>query len=64
MGVDVTTRPSLLAGIDFDVMHSEVLGFTELINQMGAMSQPEIAGTVEVERVSRANGAPTCPFGA
>jgi hypothetical protein len=53
-----------LEGIDFDVMHSEVLGFTELINQMGAMSQPEVAGKVEVERVQRANGTPTCPSGA
>ena len=53
-----------LEGIDFDVMHSEVLGFTELLNRMGTMSQPEIAGKVEVERAQRAGGAAQCPSGA
>jgi hypothetical protein len=53
-----------LEGIDFEVMHSEVLGFTELINRMGAMSQPEVAGKVEVERAQRANGAEACPSDA
>ncbi|MEA2386614.1 MAG: hypothetical protein QOJ22_788, partial [Thermoleophilaceae bacterium] len=53
-----------LEGIDFDVMHSEVLGWTELINRMGAMSQPEVAGKVEVERQQRAAGAEECPSGA
>jgi hypothetical protein len=54
-----------LEGIDFGVMHSEVLGFTELLNRMGAMSQPEIAGKVEVERQQRASGTtPSCPSGA
>src|SRR3954453_325140 len=49
-----------LEGIDFDVMHSEVLGFTELINRMQPMSQEEIAGTVTTDRARRANGAQTC----
>jgi hypothetical protein len=54
-----------LAGIDFDVMHSEMLGWTELINRMGPMSQPEIAGKVELERRQRATGTtPSCPSGA
>jgi hypothetical protein len=54
-----------LEGIDFGVMHSEVLGFTELLNRMGAMSQPEIAGKVEAERAQRASGTtPSCPSGA
>jgi len=53
-----------LEGIDFDVMHSEVLGWTELVNRMGAMSQPEVAGKVEVERQQRAAGAEECPSGA
>jgi hypothetical protein len=54
-----------LEGIDFDVMHSEVLGWTELINRMGAMSQPEVAGKVEAERAQRASGTtPSCPSGA
>jgi hypothetical protein len=53
-----------LEGIDFDVMHSEVLGFTELLNRMGTMSQPEVAGKVEVERAQRAGGAAGCPSGA
>src|SRR4051794_28501303 len=49
-----------LEGIDFDVMHSEVLGFTELLNRMQTMSQAEIAGEVPAERALRANGAATC----
>jgi hypothetical protein len=54
-----------LEGIDFGVMHSEVLGYTELLNRMGAMSQPEIAGKVEVERQQRASGTTaSCPSGA
>jgi hypothetical protein len=54
-----------LEGIDFGVMHDEVLGWTELLNRMGAMSQPEVAGKVEVERQQRASGtAPSCPSGA
>jgi hypothetical protein len=46
------------------VMHDEMLGWTELINRMGTMSQPEIAGKVELERAQRAGGAPGCPSGA
>src|SRR4051812_4897104 len=54
-----------LEGIDFGVMHDEMLGWTELINRMGTMSQPEIAGKVELERQQRASGAtPSCPSGA
>jgi hypothetical protein len=54
-----------LEGIDFDVMHSEVVGFTELLNRMGTMSQPEIAGKVEIERQQRASGTTaSCPSGA
>jgi hypothetical protein len=49
-----------LDGIDFGVMHSELLGFTELINRMQPMSQAEIAGEVTAERAARANGAATC----
>ncbi len=46
-------------------MHSEMLGWTELVNRMGTMSQPEIAGKVEVERQQRAAGTtPSCPSGA
>jgi hypothetical protein len=54
-----------LEGIDFEVMHSEMLGWTELINRMGTMSQPEVAGKVELERQQRASGTtPSCPSGA
>lgn len=54
-----------LEGIDFGVMHDELLGYTELINRMGTMSQPEVAGKVELERQQRASGtAPPCPSGA
>jgi hypothetical protein len=53
-----------LRGIDFDVMHSEVLGFTELLNRMGAMSQAEVSGSVDAERAQRAAGAAPCPSGA
>jgi hypothetical protein len=50
-----------LEGIDFEVMRSEVLGFTELINRMGTMSQQDVAGEVTVERQRRAAGAAGCP---
>jgi len=50
-----------LEGIDFDVMHSEVLAYTELINRMQTMSQAEVAGTVPEDRARRAQGAATCP---
>jgi hypothetical protein len=53
-----------LEGIDFGVMHSEVVGFTELLNRMGAMSQPDVSGSVDAERAQRAAGAPGCPSGA
>src|SRR3954452_3588723 len=49
-----------LEGIDFGVMHSEVLAFTELIDRMQPMSQAEIAGEIPFERAQRANGAQTC----
>jgi len=50
-----------LEGIDFDVMHAEVLGFTELVNRLGTMAQDVIAGDVPSQRAARAAGAPTCP---
>src|SRR3954466_10670136 len=54
-----------LEGIDFGVMHGELLGFTELLNRMGTMSQPEVSGEVDVERAQRASGStPSCPSGA
>jgi hypothetical protein len=50
-----------LEGIDFDVMRSEVLGFTELVNRLGTMEQQAIAGDFTAERARRAAGAPSCP---
>jgi hypothetical protein len=50
-----------LEGIDFAVMRDEMIGYTELLNRIGAMSQADIAGSVEVDRRRRAAGAPTCP---
>lgn len=50
-----------LEAIDFDVMHSELLGYTELINRLGLMRQTEVAGSVQAERIQRAAGAPRCP---
>jgi hypothetical protein len=50
-----------LDGIDFDVMHAELLGFTELVNRLGTMEQSAIAGDVPAERALRAAGAPGCP---
>src|SRR4051795_2337017 len=38
-----------LEAIDFDVMHSELLGFTELVNRMQPMTQAEVDGTVPLE---------------
>lgn len=50
-----------LAGIDFGVMHSELLGYTELVNRLGTMNQAAVAGSVTVERLQRSQGASACP---
>jgi hypothetical protein len=49
-----------LEGIDFNVMHSELLAWTELVTRMQTMPQAAIAGEVTAERAARANGAATC----
>ena len=49
-----------LEAIDFDVMHSELLAYTELIDRMQTMSQAEIAGSVPLERQQRAAGGAPC----
>jgi hypothetical protein len=49
-----------LEGIDFDVMHDEVMAFTELLLDMGRMSQASIAGEVGADRVARRHGAASC----
>jgi hypothetical protein len=51
-----------LEGIDINVVHSEMLGFTELLNHLGTMSQAEVAGQIPVEREQRAKGGTTCPL--
>jgi hypothetical protein len=54
--------PFGLGGIDFGVMRSEMLGYTELLNRMGTMAQQDVAGQVTVERQRRAAGLGTpCP---
>ena len=50
-----------LAGIDFNVMRSELLGYTELVNRLGALPQAEVDGTVPLERRQRAAGGAPCP---
>jgi hypothetical protein len=50
-----------LEGIDFDVMHQELLGYTELLNRLGTMSQTEVAGEIPLEREQRAAGGAPCP---
>jgi len=50
-----------LDGFDANVMHSELLGFTELVNNLGTMSQADVSGEVDAERQQRAGGAPGCP---
>jgi hypothetical protein len=51
-----------LEGIDFNVMHSELLGYTELVNRLGTMSQAEVAGEIPLERQERAAGGAPCPL--
>jgi hypothetical protein len=54
--------PFGLGGIDFGVMRSEMLGYTELLNRLGTMDQQDVAGEVTVERQRRAAGLTTsCP---
>ena len=50
-----------LDAVDFDVMHSELLGYTELVNRLMVMSQSDVSGSVDAERMQRAMGAPGCP---
>ena len=50
-----------LEGIDFNVMHSELLAWTEMVNRLGTMSQSDVSGEVDAERAQRAGGAPPCP---
>jgi hypothetical protein len=50
-----------LEGIDFNVMHAELLGFTELVNRLGTMSQTSVAGEIPLEREERADGGAPCP---
>ena len=50
-----------LESIDFDVMHAELLGFTELVSRLGTMSQAEVAGEIPLEREQRAAGGAPCP---
>ena len=51
-----------LEGIDFELMHDELLAYTELLNRLGAMSQTEVAGEIPLERQERAAGAAPCPL--
>jgi hypothetical protein len=50
-----------LKTIDFDVMHSELLGYTALVLRLGKLRQTDIAGEVTSERRQRQAGAPACP---
>jgi hypothetical protein len=50
-----------LEGIDFNVMHEELLGYTELLNRLGTMSQAEVAGEIPLEREQRSAGGAPCP---
>ena len=50
-----------LEGIDFNVMHSELLGYTELVNRLGTMSQTAVAGSIPLERLQRSLGGTPCP---
>jgi hypothetical protein len=50
-----------LDGIDFNVMHEELLGYTELLNRLGTMSQAEVAGEIPLEREQRSAGGTPCP---
>jgi hypothetical protein len=49
-----------MEGIDFKVMHDELLAFTGLVLDLGRMSQLAIAGTVPVNRALRSAGVATC----
>jgi hypothetical protein len=50
-----------LEGIDFNLMHDELMAYTELLNRLGTMGQAEVAGEIPVERAQRAAGATPCP---
>jgi hypothetical protein len=50
-----------LEGIDFNLMHDELLAYTELLNRLGTMGQAEVAGEIPLERQERAAGGTPCP---
>ncbi|MEA2171436.1 MAG: hypothetical protein QOF76_4736 [Solirubrobacteraceae bacterium] len=50
-----------LAGLDAELMHRELLAYTDLLTRLGTMSTSDIAGLVPAERAS---GAPACGQGA
>jgi hypothetical protein len=49
------------AAVDYNLMHDELLGFTELLNHLGTMSEAEVAGEIPAERDQRAHGGTSCP---
>ena len=50
-----------IEGIDFGLMHRQMLAFTELIQRMGEMPQSGIGGPTDAFRALRGAGAPVCP---
>lgn len=50
-----------IEGIDFDVMHAELLAYADLVHRLGTMDAAAIAGDVTTQRAQRAAGAPGCP---
>ena len=53
-----------LEGIDFDVMHRELLGYTELVSRLGTMTQAEVEGACPPSARSASSACrrarPTC----
>jgi hypothetical protein len=50
-----------LEAIDFEAMRREAVAYTDMILDLGAMTQAQIAGGVTAERARRAAGAKPCP---
>ena len=50
-----------MEGVDVAYMRDQVVAFTELVLDVGRLSDAAIAGSVPAERARRAAGAPECP---
>jgi hypothetical protein len=50
-----------MEGVDVGYLRDQLVAFTDLVLDVGRLSDAAIAGSVPAERARRAAGAPECP---